>query len=314
MGAGVKQFWNKFAAAFASAGWIYALAHLAFGWFFDVRMTPTLTGALELFRTQTLFNLLIMLGVIAAALFVIAYPLERLWDKKQRGLGFRIGLYIALFVSLAIISIILFMVLATTHIARFLTDYPQGDWFIIVAYGAVVAAIIAAAGRPIYPVLLRRPKVSIPLVLVLVALGLIGLVSHPMGLALARDSAPVGTSFYPARERDELARGTWTLNKANGSFGTEFYISGEAMLPHAQYGLTFACKPGSRPIKYQALIRNVENLKQVYKVNFTCTDSKAQYVTLKSHPRPFVPQVMLDNIDRKSPYHEAWAILAPWRD
>ena len=255
-----------------------------------------------------------MLGVIVSALFLIAYPLERRWDRKNRGVGFRTGLYFLLFLTLGIGSVLLYWLLTVTHVARILNDYPQGEWFVIVGIGSIVAGIIAAISRPIYPFVLRRAKVAIAMALALLALGLMGVLFHQPGLAMVRDSAPGGTSFYPPRQNGELARGTWTLNKANGSYGTQFYISGDAMMPHGQYELAFACKPGTRPIKYQALIRNVENLKQVYKVNFTCTDSKAQYITLKSHPRAFVPQVMLDNIDRKSPYHEAWAVLAPWRD
>lgn len=314
MGAGLKEFWRKFAAAFATAGWLYAPVHLGFGWVFDVSMNPTFSGAAEAFRTQTLFSLFLMLAVIGAALFVIAYPLERRWDKKDRGHGFRTGRYVLIFLGLGISSILLYALLAGTHVARVLTDYPQGEWFIIIGVGSLVSSIIAAIARPIYPFLLRAPKVSITMALILLTLGLAGLFFHQSGLAVVRDSAPVGTSFYPPRQNGELARGTWTLNKGNGSYGTEFYISGEAMMPHGQYELAFACKPGARPIKYQALIRNAENLKQVYKVNLTCTDAKVQYSTLASYPRAFVPQVMLDNIDGKSPYHEAWAVLAPWRN
>lgn len=314
MGAGLKEFWRKFAAAFATAGWLYAPVHLGFGWTFDASMNPTFSGAAEAFRTQTLFSFFLMLGVIVAALFVIAYPLECRWDKKDRGPGFRTGRYVLIFLALGIGSILLYALLAGTHIARVLTDYPQGEWFVIIGIGSVVAAIIAAIARPIYPFLLRAPRVAITLALILLALGLSGVLFHQPGLAVVRDSAPVGTSFYPPRQNGELARGTWTLNKANGSYGTEFYISGDAMMPHGQYELAFACKPGTRPIKYQALIRNAENLKQVYKVNFTCADASVQYYTLASHPRAFVPQVILDNIDRQSPYHEAWAILAPWRN
>lgn len=314
MGAGVKQFWIKFAAAFATAGWLYAPVHLGFGWTFDASMNPTFSGAAEAFRTQTLFSLFLMLGVIVAALFLLAYPLERRWDRRGRGVGFRTGRYLMLFLGLGIGSILLYGLLAGTHIARVLTDYPQGEWFVVIGIGSVVAAVIAVIARPIYPFVFRRAKVAIAMALALVALGLMGILFHQPGLALVRDSAPVGTSFYPPRQNGELARGTWTLNKANGSYGTEFYISGDAMMPHGKYELAFACKPGTGPIAYQALIRNSENLKQVYKVNFTCSNSKVQYYSLASYPRAFVPQVMLDNIDRKSPYHEAWAILAPWRD
>lgn len=310
----MKQFWFKFAAAFAAAGWLYALLHLAVMGSFAFQQNPTISGAVQAFLTQALYELIPTLGVVAGFLLVVAYPLERHWDKKQRGLAYRMVFYVVSLVTFGIAVFALWTTLAGLNLWPDLIGYPNNTWFIVFAIGSVVAAVISLIARPLYPLLLKRPVLSIALVAGLLVLCVIGAVNRPTFLNMQSNTAPVGGSFYPERLDGELARGTWTHNPNNGSFGTEFYISGKPMEVNGQYEITFACKPGKNPIKFEAVVNNVENFKQVYKIDITCKDSKVQHFALKPRQKAFIPRLMLSHIEGTNAYHEAWALVAPWHD
>lgn len=309
-----KEFWRKFAAAFAAAGWVYAILHMVVGYLLSARYALTVQNVIQAFTQGTLALLAIFLLVIVAVLFAIAYPLEKVWDKKQRGIAFRIFGYVGLFLGLTVFTILLYGLLSWTKLAPALVGYPNAEWFIIFAVAFVVAALVSAIARPIYPVLLSRPKLSVVLASLLVGLALIGPIARLANLNQEMNTAPVGTSFYPPRMNGELARGTWSKVTTDGAYGTEFYVSGDAMTPHGNFELIFACMPSKNPIKYQALIFNQKNQKQVYKVDFVCSDSKTQHYSLKSPKNAFVPRLMLSHFDSRGAYHPAWAVLAPWSD
>jgi hypothetical protein len=310
----MKQFWFKFAAAFAATGWLYTFLHLAVSGSFSFQQSPTISGGVQAFLTQTLFSLIPALGVVAGFLLLVAYPLERHWDKKQRGLAYRMVLYVVSLVVFGIAVFVLWGILTRLNLWPDLVGYPNSVWFSVIAIGSVVAAVISLIARPLYPQLLKRPVLSIGLVAGLLALCVIGAVNRPTLLNMQSNTAPVGGSFYPERAAGELARGTWTHNPNNGSYGTEFYISGKPMEVNGQYEITFACKPGKNPIKFEAVVENLETFKQVYKIDITCADSKVQYFSLKPRQKAFIPRLMLSHVEGTNAYHEAWAVLAPGND
>ena len=309
-----KEFWRKFAAAFAAAGWVYAILHMVVGYLLSSRYTLTTESVIQAFTQGTLALLAVFLLVIVGVLFLVANPLEKLWDKKGRGITFRILGYIGLFLGLTVFTILLYVSLISSKLAPDLVGYPNGEWFIIVAAAFFVSAVVAAIARPIYPVLLRRQRLSVILASVLVGLALIGPISRLTNLNPELNTAPVGTSFFPPRMNGELARGTWNKMTTEGAYGTGFYVSGDAMTPHGNFELIFACLPSKNPIKYQALVFNQKNQKQVYKVDLVCSDSKTQHISLKSPKNAFVPRLMLSHLDSRGAYRPAWAILAPWSD
>jgi hypothetical protein len=287
------SFFDRVAGAFTAASLAFLPGFVIFG------STPVFSGHVHplSWLDQVSSTVGLCLAIILAAVFVIAYPVER-WLAKTRSTLETAAWYALILFGLGV----LFWAFAWS------IPYPQSTLGAALAIGSLVGAAVAFVARLLYPQFLKIPRTTYFLSIALVITALLG-----PAIPTVTKNAPVGAGIFPDLATGELARGTWNLNPENGSMGTYFYNPHLPIDQNKKYELSFACITPRKPLAYTALIRNDKNLKQFVKHNFKCFGPKTIHFAVDFGGRNFDPQVMLYPADSSTSgkASDAWAILAP---
>lgn len=295
MGETNKSFMQRFTAAFVAASTVFLVILGVVGL---PRLLEGISGPLSVWNAiaNALDTVALCLAIIVVVLFVVAYPVER-WLVKPTTAAWKASLlYLLVFAGLTI--------LAACTIP--LSHYPN-VWPIVLAIGFVVAGVVAAVARLLYPLLLKSSKTSKVLAIVILIGGLLGPLIPPQEL-----SAPIGAGIFPALIPGELGRGTMNLNSA-GVYGSDHYDPQINIDPSKKYELSFSCLVTKKPMVFQAFIRSGITGKQFFEHDFTCNTTDVQHVPVDFGNRHFDPSVLLFNkTDTGGNWApDAWAILAP---
>lgn len=165
-----------------------------------------------------------ILAIILAAVFVIAYPVER-WLVKPGHSVWRVGgIYVAV--------IFIFGALLFAGSLPFGVFY----WGLILIYATPIAAITALFGRVIYFRTAKNLKTNRA-----IAAFLAFLVVLPIVLPDFRQMSYKTSDFYPEVQPGEIARGTWDVNEADGSAGTHFSNTGLQTSENVDYAILWDC-------------------------------------------------------------------------
>ena len=290
----MPSFIHRLATAFAISGTLSLalLCAIAFP-----RLVRDNNGPLD-FWGQVINGLDVLAGfllIVAIAIFLVAFPVER-WLVKPTNGRLRAAAYYAL----------VFALLAGIGIAITVSFRSVGFWPIVLAYASVVGGVVAIIGRVLYPSLLRFKKTAYGTSAVLVVLAILG-----PALPMTEQNAVVGQGIFPDIMTGEVARGTYNTNHSSGIMGTGFYEPG-SVTKGTKYVLKFGCARAKKDLTYTADIQNASHYSQVFTTEFVCHDgsSKAVPVTFSSN---FKPRVMLyPKVDTGGHYTpDAYAILVP---
>lgn len=166
----------------------------------------------------------LILAIILAAVFFIAYPVERWLIKPEQSIWRMGGIYVAV--------IFVFGTLLTAA-----SSIGGGYWGIIVALATPIAAITAFAGRMIYSRIAKNLKTNR-----VIAVALVLLIAIPIALPDFRQMSYKTSDFYPDVQSGEIARGTWDVNEADGSAGTHFSKTGIEPAENVEYVIVWDCE------------------------------------------------------------------------
>ncbi len=246
--------------------------------FFPVMLWVGISGALQQRQLDTLDHTLVWLVnsldavtfsvvLILAVIFVIAYPVERWLIKPGDSKWRAAGTYGLVFVGLLLLDGL--WVLFNAGIDETNQDHFTG---IIVAYATFAAGIVAFFARVLYPTTVKFKKTNLTISALLIALAIAGAATPTITA-----NAAVGTGFYPKTLTGEIARGTYEINEADGSGGTQsnngrFVPNGEAY----DDGIYFACsEPASQ--KYQIIVRTADYVNTFADFTVVCKTTNPVY-------------------------------------
>lgn len=166
----------------------------------------------------------LILAIILAAVFVIAYPVER-WLVKPRQSVWRVGgIYVA------VIFILGWLLFTASSIGG-------GYWGIVILFATPIAAITAFAGRIIYSRVAKNVKTNRVIAVVLSLL-----IALPIALPDFSQMSFKASDFYPEVQTGEIARGTWDVNEVDGSAGTHFSKTGLEPAENVEYVILWDCE------------------------------------------------------------------------
>lgn len=167
----------------------------------------------------------LILAIILAAVFVIAYPVER-WLIKPGQSVWRMG-------TTYVVVIFIFGALL------FASSLPSGFdyWFFVLVFATPIAAITAFTGRVIYSRTAKYLKTN-RAIAVLLAL----LIALPLALPDFKQMSYQVSDFYPDAQPGEIARGTWDVNEVDGSAGTHFSDTGLQAAKNVEYVVLWDCE------------------------------------------------------------------------
>ena len=166
----------------------------------------------------------LLLGIILAAVFVIAYPVERWLVKPGQSVWRMGGIYVAVIFIFGTL-----IVLAST--------IGGGYWGIIFMFATPVAAITAFAGRIIYSRIAKNLKTNRAIAVVLALL-----IALPIALPDFRQMSYKTSDFYPDVQAGEISRGTWDVNEVDGSAGTHSSNTGLEPAKNVEYVILWDCE------------------------------------------------------------------------
>lgn len=289
--------------------------------FFPVLLWIGIIGAIQQRQLDTVNHALVWavnsldavtfsVALILAVIFVIAYPVERWLIKPGQSKWRAASTYVLVFAILMFAGI-LWAVLRITVFAPRSTEFIG----IIVAYATFAAGIVAFFARVLFPTTIRYKKTNLTISALLIALAIAGAATPTITA-----NASVGEGFYPKILTGEIARGTYEINEADGSGGTQsnngnFVPNGEAY----DDGIYFACsEPDSQ--KYQIIVRTADYAKTFADFTVVCKTTNPVYSKIdlgseKTDVNVLVAGVaksendFVGTIDGKSTHPDAYAIL-----
>lgn len=166
----------------------------------------------------------IILAIILAAVFVIAYPVERWLVNPGQSVWRMGGIYVAV--------IFIFGTLLSAA-----SSIGDGNWGIILLFATPIAAITAFAGRIIYSRIAKNLKTNRVIAVVLALL-----IALPIALPDYRETSYKVSDFYPDVQAGEISRGTWDVNDADGSAATHFSNTGLQTAKNVEYVILWDCE------------------------------------------------------------------------
>lgn len=166
----------------------------------------------------------IILAIILAAVFVIAYPVERWLVNPGQSVWRMGGIYVAV--------IFIFGTLLSAA-----SSIGDGNWGIILLFATPIAAITAFAGRIIYSRIAKNLKTNRVIAVVLALL-----IALPIALPDYRETSYKVSDFYPDVQAGEISRGTWDVNAADGSAATHFSNTGLQTAKNVEYVILWDCE------------------------------------------------------------------------
>ncbi len=246
--------------------------------FFPVLLWIGISGAIQQGQLDTLNHTLVWavnsldaitfsVALILVVIFVIAYPVERWLIRPSQSKWRAASTYVLVFTFVSIAG----MAWALLRIYVFQTRTTEIIGA-IVAYAAFVAGIVAFFARVLYPSIVKFKKTNLTISALLIALAIAGAATPTITA-----NASVGEGFYPKTLTGEIARGTYEINEADGSGGTQsnngtFVPNGEAY----DDGVYFACsEPASQ--KYQIIVRTADYAKTFADFTVVCKTTNPVY-------------------------------------
>lgn len=166
-----------------------------------------------------------VLAIILAAVFVIAYPVERWLVKPCQSVWRMGGIYV----------VVIFIFGALLFVGSLPFDVAY--WGSVLIIATPIAAITASAGRVIYSRTANFLKTN-RAIAVLLAL----LIALPLALPDFSQMSYKASDFYPDVQPGEVARGTWDVNEVDGSAGTHFSNTGLQTAENVEYVILWDCE------------------------------------------------------------------------
>lgn len=167
----------------------------------------------------------LILAVILAAVFMIAYPVERWLINPGQSVWRMGGIYVAVILTLGALF--------------FAISLPSGFiyWSLVLIYAIPIAAITALTGRVIYSRTVKYLKTNRAIAVLLAAL-----IALPLALPDFSQMSYKVSDFYPDAQPGEIARGTWDVNEVDGSAGTHFSNTGLQTVANVEYVVRWDCE------------------------------------------------------------------------
>ena len=220
MSAEQPKFLDRVSGAFTAASLAFLPGFVIFG------STRVFSGHVHplswLDQVSSTFG--VLLAIILAAVFVIAYPVERWLIKPGQSVWRKGGIYVAV---IFIIGILLSAA----------SSFGGGYLGIILLFATPVAAITAFAGRIIYSRIARNLKTNRVIAVVLALL-----IALPIALPDFMQMSYKTSDFYPDVQAGEISRGTWDVNEVDGSAGTHSSNTGLKPSKNVKYVILWDCE------------------------------------------------------------------------
>jgi hypothetical protein len=233
------------------------------------------------------------LAIILAAVFVIAYPVERWLVKPEQSVWRMGGIYVAV--------IFIFGILLSAA-----SSFGGGYWGIILLFATPIAAITAFAGRMIYSRIAKNLKTNRAIAVVLALL-----IALPIALPDFREMSYKVSDFYPDVQTGEISRGTWDVNEVDGSAGTHFSNTGLQAADNVEYVILWDCEKKFNQ-KYSIYVQGSD-----YKINeeteVVCSMNHDSTVPVVADISSASVKVMISPAvgDEPTTDSDAYAILMP---
>jgi hypothetical protein len=289
--------------------------------FFPVLLWIGISGAVQQRQLDTLNHTLVWavnsldaitfsVALILVVIFVIAYPVERWLIRPSQSEWRAASTYVLVF-SMTLLLSILWIFVGPVILRQTVTDFTG----IIVAYASVAAGIVAFFARVLYPSIVKFKKTNLTISALLIALAIAGAATPTITA-----NAAVGEGFYPKTLTGEIARGTYEINEADGSGGTQsnngtFVPNGEAY----DDGIYFACsEPASQ--KYQIIVRTADYAKTFADFTVVCKTTNPVYSKINLGSEQVEVNVLVagvansekdfvGTVNGKSTHPDAYAVL-----
>ena len=237
----------------------------------------------------------LVLAIILASIFLIAYPVER-WLVKPNFSIWRISGTYALFIG------ILGLVLFTLSVLL-----GMGTYSAVIVLASPIAAITAVAGRAIYAQTKKYHKTNR-----IAAIFLMFLIGVAIALPDYSKMAFRVSDFYPVAQTGEIARGTWDVNETDGSAGTHFSNTGLKPAAGIDYVVLWDCeKPASQ--EYRIYIQDAKEYSFSEEIDVICSTGHKPTVAVGTDIANQDIKVMIGpiNDNEQTIDSDAFAILVP---
>lgn len=236
----------------------------------------------------------IILAIILAAIFLIAYPVER-WLIKPDQSVWRIG----------VIYIAFIFILGTLLFAGFMVS-GLGLVSVVLIYATPIAAITAYAGRVIYFQTAKYLKTNRA-----IAAFLMLLIALPLVLPDFSRMSFQTSDFYPDVQSGEISRGTWDVNEADGSAGSHFSNTGLQTTANVEYMILWDCETKDNQ-KYRIYVQELD-YKFSEEIDVVCSTNHESTVSVGTDIANERVKVMIAPIDgnEQTTDSDAYAILIP---
>jgi hypothetical protein len=236
----------------------------------------------------------VILAIILAAIFVIAYPIER-WLVKPDQSVWRIGgIYVAFILILGTILFAGFMASGVDLLA------------VVLIYATPISAITAFAGRVIYFQTAKYLKTNRA-----IATFLVFLIAFPLVLPDFSRMSFQTSDFYPEVQAGEISRGTWDVNETDGSAGSHFSNTGLQTAENVNYMILWDCEKKDNQ-KYRIYIQELD-YKFSEEIDVVCAVNHETTVSVGTDIANERVKVMITPLDgnEQTTDSDAYAILIP---
>lgn len=236
----------------------------------------------------------LILAIILAAVFVIAYPVERWLVKPGQSVWRMGGIYVAF----------IFIFGALLFAGSMASGVGLGAAVLI--FATPIAALTAYAGRVIYSRTAKFLKTNRAIAILLALL-----IALPIALPDFSQMSYKASDFYPDVQPGEIARGTWDVNESDGSAGTHFSNTGSQTSENVEYVILWDCETKGNQ-KYTIYVRGSD-----YKVNqeieVVCSVNHGRTVPVGTDMVGHSVKVMIAPADgnEQTTDSDAYAILIP---
>jgi hypothetical protein len=236
----------------------------------------------------------IILAIILAAIFLIAYPVER-WLVKPGQSVWRI----------ASIYVFFILIFGTLLFAGFMAS-GVGLLAVVLLYATPIAALTAFAGRVIYFRTSKYLKTNRVLGVLLVLL-----MALPLALPDFSRMSYKASDFYPDVQPGEISRGTWDVNETNGSAGSHFSNTGLRTAENVDYVILWDCERQDNQ-SYRIYIQE-SDYKFSEEIDVVCSANHEPTVPVGKDIANASVKVMIAPIDgnEQTTDSDAYAILIP---
>lgn len=236
----------------------------------------------------------IILAIILAAIFLIAYPVERWLIKPDQSVWRIGGIYIAFI-----------FILGTLLFAGFMVS-GLGLVSVVLIYATPIAAITAFAGRVIYFQTAKYLKTNRA-----IAAFLMLLIALPLVLPDFSRMSFQTSDFYPDVQSGEISRGTWDVNEADGSAGSHFSNTGLQTTANVEYMILWDCETKDNQ-KYRIYVQELD-YKFSEEIDVVCSTNHENTVSVGTDIANERVKVMITPIDgnEQTVDSDAYAILVP---